>query len=105
MCHLQAKLAEFKAAGFDVDLEFLDAALIALQGNIFTSSSLICSFSFLSSCCFVSCPDLLSPHFLSLPTLCHDLMCFFVFLSYQLLYCYLNVPGLFSLFSIMSSLY
>lgn len=30
---LQAKLAEFKAAGFDVDLEFLeDAALIALQG-------------------------------------------------------------------------
>lgn len=25
-------MAEFKAAGFDVDLEFLDAALIALQG-------------------------------------------------------------------------
>uniref|UniRef100_H3CHM0 Aminomethyltransferase n=1 Tax=Tetraodon nigroviridis TaxID=99883 RepID=H3CHM0_TETNG len=31
--HLKARLAEFKAAGFDVDLEFLeDAALIALQG-------------------------------------------------------------------------
>ncbi|XP_061592594.1 aminomethyltransferase, mitochondrial [Cololabis saira] len=30
--HMKAKLAEFKAAGHDVDLEFLDEALIALQG-------------------------------------------------------------------------
>uniref|UniRef100_A0A3Q3X7N5 Aminomethyltransferase, mitochondrial n=1 Tax=Mola mola TaxID=94237 RepID=A0A3Q3X7N5_MOLML len=30
--HMKARLAEFKAAGFDVDLEFLDEALIALQG-------------------------------------------------------------------------
>lgn len=30
--HMKAKLAEFKAAGFNVDLEFLDEALIALQG-------------------------------------------------------------------------
>lgn len=37
VCHLQAKLAQFKAAGFDVDLEFLDAALIALQGKTFAS--------------------------------------------------------------------
>ncbi|KAM8754170.1 aminomethyltransferase, mitochondrial [Acanthopagrus schlegelii] len=29
---MKARLAEFKAAGFDVDLEFLDEALIALQG-------------------------------------------------------------------------
>ncbi|CAL1605893.1 unnamed protein product [Knipowitschia caucasica] len=30
--HMKAKLAEFKAAGFDVDLEFLEDALIAVQG-------------------------------------------------------------------------
>ncbi|TNN61815.1 Aminomethyltransferase, mitochondrial [Liparis tanakae] len=30
--HMKARLAEFKAAGFDVDLEFLDEALIAVQG-------------------------------------------------------------------------
>ncbi|GAA6229692.1 aminomethyltransferase, mitochondrial [Lates japonicus] len=30
--HMKARLAEFKAAGCDVDLEFLDEALIALQG-------------------------------------------------------------------------
>ncbi|KAF7652405.1 hypothetical protein LDENG_00097310, partial [Lucifuga dentata] len=30
--HMKARLAEFKAAGFNVDLEFLDEALIALQG-------------------------------------------------------------------------
>uniref|UniRef100_A0A8C4XII0 Aminomethyltransferase n=1 Tax=Erpetoichthys calabaricus TaxID=27687 RepID=A0A8C4XII0_ERPCA len=30
--HMQAKLREFKAAGHDADLEFLDYALIALQG-------------------------------------------------------------------------
>ncbi|XP_072305479.1 aminomethyltransferase, mitochondrial [Eucyclogobius newberryi] len=30
--HMKAKLSEFKAAGFDVDLEFLDDALIAVQG-------------------------------------------------------------------------
>ncbi|XP_028679994.2 aminomethyltransferase, mitochondrial [Erpetoichthys calabaricus] len=30
--HMQAKLSEFKAAGHDADLEFLDCALIALQG-------------------------------------------------------------------------
>ncbi|GLD55378.1 aminomethyltransferase, mitochondrial, partial [Lates japonicus] len=29
--HMKARLAEFKAAGCDVDLEFLDEALIALQ--------------------------------------------------------------------------
>lgn len=52
LCHLQAKLAEFKAAGFDVDLEFLDAALIALQGNIFTSVSFF--FPFILLFCFRS---------------------------------------------------
>lgn len=31
----QARLAEFKYAGSDVDLEFLDCALIAVQGRIF----------------------------------------------------------------------
>lgn len=36
--YLQARLAEFKAAGFDVDLEFLDEALIALQGKVFLLS-------------------------------------------------------------------
>ena len=30
---LQAKLAEFKAAGHDVDLEFLEESLIAVQGK------------------------------------------------------------------------
>ncbi|TMS16561.1 Aminomethyltransferase, mitochondrial [Larimichthys crocea] len=30
--HMKDRLAEFKGAGFDVDLEFLDEALIALQG-------------------------------------------------------------------------
>ncbi|RVE70301.1 hypothetical protein OJAV_G00063120 [Oryzias javanicus] len=30
--HMKVRLAEFKAAGFDVDLEFLDEALIAVQG-------------------------------------------------------------------------
>ncbi|XP_029911085.1 aminomethyltransferase, mitochondrial [Myripristis murdjan] len=30
--HMKARLAEFKAAGLDVDLEFLDEALIAVQG-------------------------------------------------------------------------
>lgn len=30
--HMKARLAEFKAAGLDVDLEFLDDALIAVQG-------------------------------------------------------------------------
>ncbi|XP_054643751.1 aminomethyltransferase, mitochondrial [Dunckerocampus dactyliophorus] len=30
--HMKARLAEFKASGSDVDLEFLDEALIALQG-------------------------------------------------------------------------
>ncbi|XP_038149980.1 aminomethyltransferase, mitochondrial [Cyprinodon tularosa] len=30
--HMKAKLAEYKAAGFDVDLEFIDEALVALQG-------------------------------------------------------------------------
>lgn len=44
MCRLQAKLAEFKAAGFDVDLEFLDAALIALQGNTFVPFCVLPSF-------------------------------------------------------------
>ena len=28
----KARLAEFKAAGLDVDLEFLDDALVAVQG-------------------------------------------------------------------------
>lgn len=32
-------MAEFKGAGFDVDLEFLDAALIALQGKFLLPSS------------------------------------------------------------------
>lgn len=49
VCHLQAKLAEFKAAGFDVDLEFLDAALIALQGKTFTSLLHLTAFSFFLS--------------------------------------------------------
>lgn len=35
----QARLAEFKYAGFDVDLEFLDCALIAVQGRIFVRQS------------------------------------------------------------------
>lgn len=98
VCHLQAKLAEFKAAGFDADLEFLDAALIALQGNMFTSV-----FHFFPALLFhvlIFCLHI----FIYLPTLCHDLMCFFAFLSHQLLYCYLNVPGHFTLFSITSSL-
>ncbi|XP_060914232.1 aminomethyltransferase, mitochondrial isoform X2 [Labrus mixtus] len=30
--HMKARLAEYKAAGYNVDLEFLDEALIALQG-------------------------------------------------------------------------
>lgn len=30
--HMKAKVAEMKAAGFDVDLEFLEEALIAVQG-------------------------------------------------------------------------
>ncbi|KAL4655391.1 aminomethyltransferase, mitochondrial isoform X1 [Arapaima gigas] len=30
--HMEAKMKEFKAAGYDVDLEFLDESLIALQG-------------------------------------------------------------------------
>ncbi|XP_012722240.2 aminomethyltransferase, mitochondrial [Fundulus heteroclitus] len=30
--HMKARLAEYKAAGLDVDLEFIDEALIALQG-------------------------------------------------------------------------
>lgn len=30
--HMKARLAEFRAAGLDVDLEFLDEALIAVQG-------------------------------------------------------------------------
>ncbi|XP_051915478.1 aminomethyltransferase, mitochondrial [Hippocampus zosterae] len=32
LAHMKARLAEFKASGSDVDLEFLDEALIALQG-------------------------------------------------------------------------
>lgn len=53
VCHLQAKLAQFKAAGFDVDLEFLDAALIALQGNTFAS---LCLFMFPLPLCFSVMP-------------------------------------------------
>lgn len=30
---LQARLQEFKAAGHDVDLEFMEESLIALQGK------------------------------------------------------------------------
>lgn len=60
MCHLQAKLAEFKAAGFDVDLEFLDAALIALQGKTFTSLLHLTAFSFfLSSVVLIFCLNIL----------------------------------------------
>ncbi|KAK7884608.1 hypothetical protein WMY93_027731 [Mugilogobius chulae] len=36
--HMKAKLSEFKAAGFDVDLEFLDDALIAVQGPSMSQS-------------------------------------------------------------------
>jgi len=39
----QARLAEFKAAGFDVDLEFLDEALIAVQGKTFLFTSVLSS--------------------------------------------------------------
>lgn len=49
VCRLQAKLAEFKAAGFNVDLEFLDAALIALQGNTFAPFCVLPSFNLFCS--------------------------------------------------------
>lgn len=38
-------MADFKAAGFEVDLEFLDEALIALQGKNFMVSPLSLLFS------------------------------------------------------------